>query len=138
MGAGLLLTIIGAAAGGTSSIDKLATRYTWSQVQAEEEQQQTLDPSQTFDAVKVTGDADLDIVKGSEDSVKLIYPKDMGSYQMEVKDGTLLVNYSYDKHTLTIFLQKTARLDLLSHARIRHPSKPWMQISAGEMYSCRI
>ena len=29
VGAGLLLTIIGAAAGGISSIDKLATRYTW-------------------------------------------------------------------------------------------------------------
>ena len=27
----------------------------------------------------------------------------MGSYQMEVKDGTLLVNYSYDKHTLINF-----------------------------------
>ena len=103
VGAGLLLAIIGAAAGGISSIDKLATRYTWIAGPAEDEQQQTLDPSQTFDAVKVTGDADLDIIKGSEDSVKLIYPKDMGNYQMEVKDGTLIVNYSYDKHTLINF-----------------------------------
>ena len=55
VGAGLLLTIIGAAAGGISSIDKLATRYTWIAGPAEEEQQQTLDPSQTFDAVKSDG-----------------------------------------------------------------------------------
>jgi hypothetical protein len=38
VGAGLLLTIIGAAAGGISSIDKLATRYTWIAGPAEEEQ----------------------------------------------------------------------------------------------------
>ena len=48
VGAGLLLTIIGAAAGGISSIDKLATRYTWIAGPAEEEQQQTLEHLQRY------------------------------------------------------------------------------------------
>ena len=67
VGAGLLLTIIGAAAGGISS-----RAANWqhvihgSQVRQKRNSSRRWILSQTFNAVKVTGDADLDIVKGSE------------------------------------------------------------------------
>ena len=93
VGAGLLLAIIGAAAGGLGDMSKLADHYTWISGPSADEEQQTLDPSKSFESVKVSGDLDLDIVKGSEDSVKLIYPKDGGTYSMDVENGTLVVNY---------------------------------------------
>ena len=85
VGAGLLLAVIGAAAGGLDDATKLADHYTWISGPSEDEEQQLLDSSQTFDSVKVSGDLDLDIVKGNEDSVKLIYPKDSGTYNMDVE-----------------------------------------------------
>lgn len=100
VGAGLLLAVIGAAAGGLDDATKLADHYTWISGPSEDEEQQLLDSSQTFDSVKVSGDLDLDIVKGNEDSVKLIYPKDSGTYNMDVENGTLVVNYDYQKKAI--------------------------------------
>lgn len=100
VGAGLLLTVIGAAAGGLDDATKLADHYTWISGPSEDEEQQLLDSSQTFDSVKVSGDLDLDIVKGNEDSVKLIYPKDSGTYNMDVENGTLVVNFDYQKKAI--------------------------------------
>ena len=92
--------MIGAAAGGLDDATKLADHYTWISGPSEDEEQQLLDSSQTFDSVKVSGDLDLDIVKGNEDSVKLIYPKDSGTYNMDVENGTLVVNYDYQKKAI--------------------------------------
>ena len=100
IGAGLLLAIIGAASGGLGNMEKLADHYTWISGSSEDKEQQLLDSSQTFDSVKVSGDLDLDIVKGNEDSVKLIYPKDSGTYNMNVENGTLVVNYDYQKNAI--------------------------------------
>lgn len=100
VGAGLFLAVIGAAAGGLDDATKLADHYTWISGPSEDEEQQLLDSSQTFDSVKVSGDLDLDIVKGNEDSVKLIYPKDSGTYNMDVENGTLVVNYDYQKKAI--------------------------------------
>ena len=100
VGAGLLLAVIGAAAGGLDDATKLADHYTWISGPSEDEEQQLLDSSQIFDSVKVSGDLDLDIVKGNEDSVKLIYPKDSGTYNMDVENGTLVVNYDYQKKAI--------------------------------------
>ena len=100
VGAGVLMAIIGVAAGGLTDATKLADRYTWISGSSEAEEQQVLDPSQNFDSVKVSGDLDLDIVKGNEDSVKLIYPKEGGSYNMDVENGTLVVNYDYQQNAI--------------------------------------
>lgn len=100
VGAGLLLAAVGAAAGGLDDATKLADHYTWISGPSEDEEQQLLDSSQTFDSIKVSGDLDLDIVKGNEDSVKLIYPKDSGTYNMDVENGTLVVNYDYQKKAI--------------------------------------
>ena len=100
VGAGVLMAIIGAAAGGLTDATKLADRYTWIAGPSEEEEQQVLDPARTFDSVKVSGDLDLDIVKGKEDSVKLIYPKDGGAYDMDVENGVLVVNYESQRYAV--------------------------------------
>ena len=67
VGAGLLLTIIGAAAGGISSIDKSATRYTWIAGPEKRNSSRRWYCLKLSMWLKWTGDADLDIVKGSED-----------------------------------------------------------------------
>lgn len=93
VGAGLVLTTIGAAAGGLAGIDNLSNRYTWISGPSVDEDEQSLDPAQTFDAVKVTGDLDVTVMRGSEDSVKLIYPKEKGSGSLSVENGTLIAEY---------------------------------------------
>lgn len=94
VGAGLILTTIGAASGGLEGIDKLSSRYTWIAGPSVEEDEQSLDPAQTFDAVKVSGDLDVTVMRGSEDSAKIIYPKGKGSGSLTVENGTLVAEYT--------------------------------------------
>ena len=100
IGAGLLITIIGVAAGGIDGIEKMSNRYAWISGPLPNEEQQVLDASQTFDSIEISGDLDLEVMKGNEDSVKLIYPKDSGSYDMKVENNTLVVNYTYKENVI--------------------------------------
>ena len=103
VGIGLILAAIGAAAGGVRGVEKLAERYEWISGPTENEQQ-ILDSAQSFDSIKISGDMGLNIVKGNEDSVKLIYPKDSGTCDMKVENNTLIADYSYKEDGAVISL----------------------------------
>lgn len=103
IGAGLLLTAIGAAAGGVKNMNSLSDHYTWIAGPSVDEEEQSLDPVQTFTAVKATGDMDVSIVKGSEDSVKMVYPKGRGTCSMTVEDGTLMAEYDAQQKVVINF-----------------------------------
>lgn len=93
--AGAVFSIVGVAAGGLNSLDKMSDRYTW--IRAGHADMEYLDISDAgaFDSINVKGGIDV-VIEGSATagSSGIRYDRNVGAPEYSVKDGVLTVDAS--------------------------------------------
>ena len=89
VGVGLILSVIGVAAGGIKAIDKLAERYDWINGGPGEMTYLNLEEDAAFDSVQVQGSMDVVVYRGDPSKTRIIYGKNQEKPILYAENGVL-------------------------------------------------